>query len=85
MKLPIRDEYFKQIVAGEKLLEIRDAHITFVNEKTNEKITKNVIDVMLSPIIRLPPTLRNKGMFDDDIQIYFYLENIPTKEEKERK
>ena len=47
MKLPIRKEYFDKIKAGEKTIEYRDAHITFICEETGEKIMKQVTDVSM--------------------------------------
>ncbi len=47
MKLPINDRFFKQIKAGKKDWEYRDAHITFVNEKTGEHLRKDIKAVNL--------------------------------------
>jgi len=73
MKLPIRDEFFEQIKSGKKEVEYRDAHITFVNEKTKETITKPVIGVCLRSKIMLPKILQKSGMFDDETIIQFLL------------
>ncbi len=43
MKLPIQDKWFKQIKEGKKFFEVRDGHITFVNEKTGETIIKYLV------------------------------------------
>lgn len=45
MKLPIKKKYFDKIKTGEKLLEYRDAHITFICEETGEKLRAEVIGV----------------------------------------
>jgi hypothetical protein len=42
MKLPIKDEHYKRIISGQKCIDIRDAHITFINEKTGERIRKQI-------------------------------------------
>ena len=43
MKLPIKHEFFEKIKNGEKLTEYRDAHITFVDEQTQEILRKEII------------------------------------------
>ena len=43
MKLPIKDRYFQELKEGKKKTEFRDAHITFVNEKTGETLRKEVV------------------------------------------
>jgi len=43
MKLPIKKKYFDKIKAGDKFLEWRDAHITFICEETGETLRKEVI------------------------------------------
>ena len=43
MKLPIKKKYFDKIKAGDKFLEYRDAHITFICEETGETLRKEVI------------------------------------------
>jgi len=47
MKLPIKKKYFDQIKSGKKKFELRDAHITFVCEKTGRTIRKNITDVSI--------------------------------------
>jgi ASC-1-like (ASCH) protein len=42
MKLPIKQKYFDKIKSGEKKIEFRDAHITFVCEETGEILVKFV-------------------------------------------
>ena len=57
MKLAIRDEWFKEIKEGRKWTEIRDAHITFVNEKTKEELRMKVIGVNIADKAELPPQI----------------------------
>ena len=38
MKLPIKKKYFDRIKSGEKTIELRDAHITFICEETKETL-----------------------------------------------
>ncbi len=45
MKLPIKKKYFDKIKSGEKVLEYRDSHITFICEETGETLYKDVIEV----------------------------------------
>jgi len=70
MKLPIKKEYFDRIKSGEKTIEYRDAHITFVCEETGETLRCEVIDVCVLPW--------SPGWFDDvmedDYMICFKLE-----------
>ncbi len=42
MKLPIKKKYFDQIKSGEKIIEYRDAHITFICEETRETLLRSV-------------------------------------------
>ena len=49
MKLPIKKKFFNQIKAGDKNLEWRDAHITFICEETGETLRKDVSSVMIIP------------------------------------
>ena len=67
MKLPIKKKYFNLIKSGKKVIEFRDAHITFVCEETGETLRKDVVGVGYS--------LRN-GRFpdvcEDDYLIEFY-------------
>lgn len=42
MKLPIKKKYFDEIKAGKKVIEYREAHITFICEETGEKLRKEV-------------------------------------------
>ena len=47
MKLPIKRKYFNRIKSGEKDIEYRDAHITFVCEETGETLVCDIIEVAL--------------------------------------
>ena len=73
MKLKIKDEWFNEIKEGMKWTEIRDAHITFINEKTKEEIRKKVIGICIRDKACLPIHLQKSDMFNDDFQIYFEL------------
>lgn len=81
MKLPIKKKYFDQIKSGKKTIEVRDAHITFVCEKTGQTLTKKIEGVTIMPRgathyhfkDSMGDVTFNK-MFDDNFQIYFYLE-----------
>lgn len=73
MKLPIKKEWFDKIKSGEKKVEFRDAHITFVCEETGETITKEVYDAMVVRKTSIPLSLQNLPMFTDDFQIRFDL------------
>ncbi len=73
MKLPIKDEYFKELKLGRKTVEYRDAHITFVNEKTGETLKKNVLvcSVIKRKYVKY---LKDKShLFEDEKVIRFYL------------
>ena len=68
MKLPIKKEYYDKIKSGEKQIEFRDAHITFVCEETGETLTKYVIG---SSVIK--NHLHIPGVLEDDYVIEFWL------------
>ena len=76
MKLSIRDEWFKEIEDGLKWTEIRDAHITFVNEKNEKTLSKKVIGVCIKEKAGLPTHLQKSDMFNDDFQIYFIIRSL---------
>ena len=75
MKLPIRHEYFKRIKDNVKRIEFRDAHITFVDEKTNEQLRKNVVNVWVTKKHKLPFPLNESPLFTDEHIIAFELED----------
>jgi len=70
MKLKIRNEYFEAIKQGSKTLDYRDAHITFVNEKTGESIRKEVthVDIMERPPELYPDILEDKHIIRFTLQ-----------------
>jgi hypothetical protein len=70
MKLPIKQKYFEQIKRGEKTVEYRDAHITFVCEETRETLRKNISVVNKE---ELSQGLMRIGMFEDNKIIVFEL------------
>lgn len=74
MKLPIKHKYFEQIKKGHKNFEFRDAHITFIDEKTCEQYRREVTEVSLLPrkyLIKNFPYL--KEILEDDKTIVFRL------------
>lgn len=84
MKLPIKKKYFDQIKNGKKTIEVRDAHITFVCEKTGHTLTKKLEGVSIMPrgatYHHFKYSMSNdtfNKLFDDKFQIWFYLEGDP--------
>ena len=74
MKLPIKKKYFDEIKTGNKTIEYRDSHITFVCEETGETLRKNVVGADIQYKHILPLELQNdKGLFTDDRILVFYL------------
>ena len=73
MKLLTRKEYFDRIKAGEKKIDYRDAHITFVCEETGEEFMKYVDSVKIINKDELPEELKETDLFDDGKQIEFEL------------
>lgn len=81
MKLPIKHKFFLEIRKGTKKIEMRDAHITFISEKTGERLTKNIEGSSLMPRGATYNKLKDKmsnaqfnRMFTDNFQIWIYLE-----------
>jgi len=62
MKLKIKQEFFEAIKSGEKTIDYRDAHITFVCEETGETLRKEVVRVsmMERPPILYPEVLSDR-------------------------
>ena len=52
MKLPIKKKYFDLIKSGEKIVEYRDAHITFICEETKEELVCDVTSASITDEIR---------------------------------
>lgn len=71
MKLPIKKQYFDEIKEGIKIIEYRDAHITFICEETKEELRKEVSNVMLISKKFLDSEIR--PMFIDNQIIAFKL------------
>jgi len=67
MKLPIKKKYFDQIKNGKKKVDYRDAHITFVNEETGEKIVKKVKRCQVE---RHPPKFMTDVLEDDEMIVF---------------
>jgi hypothetical protein len=79
MKLKTKDKYFRQIKSGKKLVDYRDAHITFINESTGSKYIRKVVGVKLVPRSKLPLDLRDSVLFGDDLILAFELEKEKKK------
>ena len=73
MKLKTKSKYFKQIRSGKKLVDYRDAHITFINEETGQKCVRDVVGVRLITRDNLPSELYDSVLFDDNKIIAFEL------------
>ena len=78
MKLPIKKKWFDLIKKGEKNLEFRDAHITFICEETGEKLRKEITSAIIvdKSIIKFEEGLTKKDLdelFEDDKLIRFAL------------
>ena len=79
MKLPVTPENFEQLKSGQRTVEYRDAHITFVNEATGETITKIVDSVGLTQTSKITEVLANRNhLFTDDVVISFHLGDAKT-------
>lgn len=72
MKLPIKKKYFDEIKIGIKIVEYRDAHITFVCEETGEEIRKNILDCHISTGIKE----RHPDVLSNDNTIVFSLDDM---------
>jgi hypothetical protein len=79
MKLKTKDKYFKMIKSGKKLVDYRDAHITFINESYGTKCVRKVVGVRLIPRGKLPRSLRDSVLFGDDFILAFELEKEKKK------
>lgn len=71
MKLPIKKEYFDKIKNGEKIIEYRDAHITFVCIETGETLRRDVRACGVDGKRIIPEEIRDSPMFEDDRTIWF--------------
>jgi len=76
MKLYVKDEYFKDIKSGKKKIEYREAHITFINEKTKEEIKKQITEVEIIFNFELPNELKNKPFLQEDFIVSFELGEV---------
>lgn len=79
MKLPIKHKFFMEIKKGNKHFEVRDAHITFVDEETGEKIQKAILTSGLGKkekVLDLAGLKEEevKDCIEDDDLIWFYWE-----------
>ena len=73
MKLITLKKYFDKIKNGEKKIDYRDAHITFVCEETGEELKKYIKTVSIINKSELSKELKESKMFDDDKIIAFEL------------
>lgn len=73
MKLQIKQKYLDQIKKGEKIIELRDAHLTLISDETGEKLRVEVVGADVIPIEMISKDLRNSGMFEDRNLIRFLL------------
>ncbi len=76
MKLPIKKKYFEQIKSGQKDLEWRDSHITFICEGTGETLRKNVVGVCIKHKAELPADVLEDINFTDLDILEFELEDV---------
>lgn len=84
MKFKAKPEYFKAIKSGKKLIDYREAHGTFVNTETGEKVTRDITKVRMIKKNELPPELKDNTILfgdGDDWIIAFTL----SKEIRKRK
>ena len=69
MKLPIKKKYFDQIKNGEKTVEYRDAHITFICEETGERLRKEVSDIIVQDVTHFKTLFKeyyDEGCLEDN-------------------
>ena len=71
MKLPIKKKYFDMIKSGEKKVEYRDAHITFICEETNEILMREVKSARVEPRSNIPE--KYTGIIEDENMVVFEL------------
>jgi len=77
MKLPIKKKYFDMVKAGDKNVDFRDSHITFVCEETGETLRKEVNRVFLTKRKWILPEYNDKSLFEDEVLIAFDLVDAP--------
>jgi len=82
MKLPIKKKWFDLIKKGEKPVEFRDAHITFICEETGETLQLKVKDAGVIEKELVPADAR--GVMEDDKVLWFHLDH-PIKSEEKKK
>ena len=69
MKLPIKREYFDKIKNKEKMVEFRDAHITFIAEDNGEELRVDVRDASVTTGVKK----NYPDVLEDEHTIVFYL------------
>jgi len=76
VKLYIKNEYFEAISNGKKIVEFREAHITFINNETKELLEVPVIKSCLMTHEELPKELQNKAFLKGKWFIAFELGKV---------
>ena len=76
MKLPITNKYFNQIKTGTKVLEYREAHITFINEKTKEELTVPVLKAKVVGRWDMPREYKKEKFLKEKFVIEFQLPDV---------
>lgn len=71
MKLPIKEKFFDMILKGEKEVDLRDAHITFVCEGTGRTLQRKIVHTQIININDVPEHLHY--LFEDERIIVFHL------------
>lgn len=75
MKFMIKPEYYDEIKTGERTIDFRASHITFVNEANPaQKFTRRVVRVHMTDMQSLPVRLQLESLFGDERIIAFELE-----------
>jgi len=77
MILPIKKKYFDLIKTGQKTVEFRDAHISFVCEETGDKIRKYVdyVELINKEDIKTMTEEEKDEIFTDNQLIKFVLKS----------
>jgi len=77
MKLPIKKRYFDMIAKGTKDMEFREAHITFVCEKTKRTLRMDVEEVDI--VDKLDVDKKYRPLFKERNIIRFWLKKPKPK------
>ncbi len=76
MKLPIKKKWFDQIVSEKKVVEFRDAHITFTCIETGEEILCSIESAKVVHKNILPESVRKDGCVKDTYVLRMRLQAI---------